>query len=153
MILFPSSIAFSPFYSVILESKGTIDSPVLLPGYQTLFCAHCLEGWAFPCFSFFLPFDVVSLKAMADFSIPECTWCHIPYGSTFGHPSFLSFFLNGRNPTLLVRKFFATTSFFTAPCSGSPRYHSFALWEVTLGFLLFLAGSLIPEKDVSALCF
>ena len=66
---------------------------------------------------------------------------------------FFSFFLSGRNPTLLVRKFFAATIFFTSPCSGSPRYRSFALWEVTLGFLLFLAGFLIPEKDVSALCF
>ena len=124
-----SSIAFSPFYRVNLGSQGTIDSPVLLPVYQSLFCAHRPEGWAFRCFSFFLPFDVVSSKAMVDFSIPECAWCHVPYGSTFGRPSF-----------------------FTAPCSGSPRYHSFALWEVTLGFLLFLAGSLIPEKDVSALC-
>ena len=38
------SIAFSPFYSVILESRGTIDSPVLLHGYQSPFCAHRLEG-------------------------------------------------------------------------------------------------------------
>ena len=56
ILLLCFSIAFSHFYSVILESRGTIDSPVLLPGYQSPFCAHCLEGWAFPCFSFFLPF-------------------------------------------------------------------------------------------------
>ena len=94
-------------------------------------------------------------KPMTDFSILKCAcfWCHVPYGSIFGRPSSLSFFLNGRNPTLLVRKFFTATTFFIAPCSGSPRYCSFALWEVTLGFLLFLAGSPVPEKDVSALCF
>ena len=57
------SITFSPFYSVILESQGTIDSPVLLPGYQSPFCAHRAKGRAFPCFSFFLPFDAVSSKA------------------------------------------------------------------------------------------
>ena len=94
-------------------------------------------------------------KPMVDFSIPECTCflCHVPYGSTFGRPSFLSFFLSGQNPTLLVQKFFIATSFFIAPCSGSLRYRSFALWEVILGFLLFLAGSLVLEKDISALCF
>ena len=58
-----SSIAFSPFYRVNLGSRLTIDSPVLLPVYQSLFCAHRPEGWAFRCFSFFLPFDVVSSKA------------------------------------------------------------------------------------------
>ena len=63
MILLSFSIAFSHFYSVILESRGTIDFPVLLPGYQSLFCAHHPEGWAFPYFWFFLPFDAVSLKA------------------------------------------------------------------------------------------
>ena len=92
MILFPSSIAFSPFYSVNLKSRGTIDSPVLLPVYQSLFCAHRPEGRAFPYFSFFLPFDVVSSKAMADFSILECAWCHVPYDSTFGHPSLFFIF-------------------------------------------------------------
>ena len=97
-----SSQSFPLFHSVILESRGTIDSPILLPRYQSPFCAHRLKGWAFPCFSFFLQ------KPMADFSIPKCAcfWCHIPYGSTFGRPSFLSFFLSGQNPTLLVRKFF-----------------------------------------------
>ena len=138
MILLFSSITFPPFYSVNLESRGNIDSPVLLPVYQSLFCAHHLEGWAFPCFSYFLPFDDVSSKAMADFSISECAWCHVPYDSPFGRPSFLSFFLSGWNPTLLVRKFFAATSFFIALYSDSPRYRSFVLWEVTLGFLLFL---------------
>ena len=108
-----SSIAFSPFYRVNLGSQGTIDSPVLLPVYQSLFCAHRPEGWAFRCFSFFLPFDVVSSKAMADFSIPKCAWCHVPYDSPFGRPSFLSFFLGGQNPTLRVRKFFTATSFFS----------------------------------------
>ena len=90
-------------------------------------------------------------KPMADFSISKyaCFWCHVPYGSTFGRPSSFSFFLSGWNPTVLVRKFFVAISFFIAPCTGSPRYCSFAWWEVTLGFLLFLAGSLIPEKDVS----
>ena len=67
---------------------------------------------------------------------------------------FLSFFLSGRNPTLLVRKFFAATSFFTSPCSGSPRYHSFCIVRgYSRLFSIFLAGSLIPEKNVSALCF
>ena len=87
-----SSIAFSPFYRVNLGSQGTIDSPVLLPVYQSLFCAHRPEGWAFRCFSFFLPFDVVSSKAMVEFSIPKCAWCHVPYGSTFGRPSFFVIF-------------------------------------------------------------
>ena len=44
-------VAFPPFYSVILRSQGTIDSPPLLLGYQSPFCAHHPEGWAFPCFS------------------------------------------------------------------------------------------------------
>ena len=60
---------------------------------------------------------------------------------------FLSFFLSGRNPTLLVRKFFAATSFFTAPCSGSPRYRSFCIVRgYSRLFSLFLAGSLIPGR-------
>ena len=127
ILLLCFSITFSPFYSVILESRGTINSPVLLPEYQSPFCAHRPEGWAFPCFSFFIPFDAISLKAMANFSIPKCACSHVPYGSTFARSSFLSFFLSGRNPTLLVRKFFTATSFFIAPCSSSPRYRSFAL--------------------------
>ena len=108
ILLLCFSIAFSPFYSVLLESQGTIDSPILLPGYQNPFCAHHLEGWAFPYFSFFLPFDAVSLKAhgLLFYSECACFWCHVPYDSTFGRPSSLSFFLSGRNPTLLVRKFF-----------------------------------------------
>ena len=63
ILLLCFSITFSPFYSVILESRGTINSPVLLPEYQSPFCAHRPEGWAFPCFSFFLPFNAVSSKA------------------------------------------------------------------------------------------
>ena len=63
ILLLCFSIAFSPFYSVILEFWGTIDSFVLLPGYQSPFCAHRAKGRAFPCFSFFLPFDAVSSKA------------------------------------------------------------------------------------------
>ena len=92
MIMFPSSIAFSPFYSVNLKSRGTIDSLVLLPVYQSLFCARRPEGRAFPCFSFFLSFDVVSSKVMVDFSIPEYAWCHVPYDSTFGRPSLFVIF-------------------------------------------------------------
>ena len=56
MILFVSSIAFPPFYSVNLESRGTIDSLVLFPVYQSLLCVHHPEGRAFPCFSFFSSF-------------------------------------------------------------------------------------------------
>ena len=83
----------------------------------------------FPVSHFFFLLMLFLRKPMTDFSIPECACflCHVPYGSIFGRPSSLSFFLSGRNPTLLVRKFFATTSFFIAPCSGSPRYCSFAL--------------------------
>ena len=51
LALFPP--AFLPFYSVILKSQRTIDSSVLLPGYQSLFCARHLENWAFPCFLIF----------------------------------------------------------------------------------------------------
>ena len=61
-----------PFYSVILGSRGTIDSLPLLPGYQSPFCAHHPEGWAFPCFSYFPPFGAVSLKAHGWLSIPGC---------------------------------------------------------------------------------
>ena len=61
-----------PFYSVILGSRGTINSPILLPGHQSPFCAHHPEGWAFPCFSYFPPFGAVSLKAHGWLSIPEC---------------------------------------------------------------------------------
>ena len=154
MIMLSSSIAFLPFYSVILESWGTIDSLVLLLVYQSLLCAHHPEGRAFPCFSFFLPFDVVSSKAMADFSIPKCAWCHVPYDSPFGRPSFLSFFLGGQNPTLRVRKFFTATSFFIAPCSSSPKYRSLCIVSsYSRLFSLFLVGFFIPEKDISALCF
>ena len=55
--------AFPPFYSVILGSWGTIDSPILLPRYQSPFCAHHPEGWVFLCFSYFPPFGAVSSKA------------------------------------------------------------------------------------------
>ena len=105
-ILLFFSIAFSLFYSVILESRGINDSLVLLPGYQSLFWAHHPEGWAFPCFSFFFPLILFLRKPMANFSILECACflCHLPYGSTFGRPPSLSFFLSGRNLTLLVRK-------------------------------------------------
>ena len=62
---------------------------------------------------------------------------------------FFSFFLSRRNPTLLVRKFFVATSFFIAPCSGSPRYRSFCIVKGYFRlFSLFLAESLIPEKDI-----
>ena len=83
----------------------------------------------FPISHFFFLLMLFLRKPMVDFSIPECTCflCHVPYGSTFGRPSFLSFFLSGQNPTLLVQKFFVATSFFIAPCSGSLRYRSFAL--------------------------
>ena len=64
--------SFRPFYSVILGSRETIDSPILLPGYQSPFCAHHPEGWAFPCFSYFPPFGAVSLKAHGWLSFPEC---------------------------------------------------------------------------------
>ena len=60
-------VAFPPFYSVMLGSRGTIDSPVLLPGYQSPFCAHHPEGWVFLCFSYFPPFGAVSSKAHANF--------------------------------------------------------------------------------------
>ena len=108
ILLLYFSIAFSPFYIVLLESQGIIDSPILLPGYESPFCAHRLEGWAFSYFPFFLPFDAVSLKAhgLLFYSKCACFLCHVPYDSTFGRPSSLSFFLSGQNPILLVRKFF-----------------------------------------------
>ena len=143
------------FIALFLGSRGTIDSLVLPPEYQSPFCAHRPEGWVFPVSHFFLPFGAVFSKAHGWLSISECTgfWCHVPYGSAFGRPSSLSFFSNGRNPTLPVWKSFAATPFFIALHSDSPRYRPLALWEVTPDFLLFLAGSLVPEKDVSILCF
>ena len=149
------SITFSPFYGVILESQGTIDSPILLPGYQSLFCAHRPEDWAFPCFSFFLPFDSVSSKAHGWLFYSEvCLFFMSPsLWFNFWSSSFFVIFLEWAESNSVGSKVFAATSFFIAPCSDSPRYRSFAPWEITLGFLLFLAGSLVPKKDVSALCF
>ena len=155
MILLSFSIAFSHFYSVILESRGTIDFPVLLPRYQSLFCAHHPEGWAFPYFWFFLPFDAVSLKAhgwllysgVCLFFMSPCIWFN------FWPSSLFVIFPKWAESNSTGSKVFAATSFFIALYSSSPRYRSFALWEVTLGFLLFLARSLVPEKHVSALCF
>ena len=46
ILLLCISITFSPFYSVILESRGTIDSPVLLPGMWPL---HFLGQRALLC--------------------------------------------------------------------------------------------------------
>ena len=65
-------------------------------------------------------------------------WCHVPHGSAFGRPFSLSFFSNGRNPILPVRKSFVATPLFIALHSSSPRYRPLVLWEVTPGFLLFL---------------
>ena len=155
MILLSFSIAFSHFYSVILESRGTIDFPVLLPGYQSLFCAHHPEGWAFPYFWFFLPFDAVSLKAHGWlFYSGVCLFFMSPsIWFNFWPSSLFVIFPKWAESNSTGSKVFTATSFFISPCSGSLRYRSFALWEVTLGFLLFLAGSLVPEKDVFALCF
>ena len=154
-ILLFFSIAFSLFYSVILESRGINDSLVLLPGYQSLFWAHCPEGWAFPCFSFFFPLILFLRKPMANFSILECA-CFFMSPSlwfNFWPSSLFVIFPEWAESNFTGSKVFAATSFFIAPCSSSPRYCSFALWEVTLGFLLFLARSPVPMKDVSALCF
>ena len=151
----PSSRSFPPIYSVIFRVPGNYWFPVLPPWYQSPFCAHHPEGWVFPVSHFFLPFGAVFSKAHGWLSISECTgfWCHVLHGSAFGRPSSLSFFSNGRNPILSVWKSFATTPLFIALHSDSPRYRPLALWEVTPGFLLFLAGSLVPEKDVSIICF
>ena len=59
--------AFPPFYSIILESRGTIDSPVLPPGYQSPFCAHRLEGWAFPISHFFFLLVLFLRNPMAEY--------------------------------------------------------------------------------------
>ena len=59
----------------------------------------------------------------------------------------------GGIPLCGFKSFLLLHPFFIAPYFGSPRYRSFVLREVTLGFLLFLVGSLVPEKDVSTICF
>ena len=47
----------SPLFILLcLGSQGTIDSPVLPPGYQSPFYAHRLEGWVFPVSHFFSSF-------------------------------------------------------------------------------------------------
>ena len=154
MILLFSSIAFPPFYSVNLESRGTIDSPVLLSMYQSLLCAHHPEGRAFPCFSFFLPFNIVSLKAMVDFCIPECAWCHVPYDSPFGRPSFLSFSWVSGIQLCWFESSLLLLPFFIAPCSSSSRYRSFCIVSgYSRSFSLLLARFLISKKDVFVLCF
>ena len=144
----PSLAAFPPFYSVILKSQGTIDSPVLLPGHQSLFCAYHPEGWAFPYFSYFPPFDAVSLKAHGWLSIPGCTHSSKPLMIQF----FWSFFFFVIFPKWAESisagsKVFAATSLFISSHSSSPRYRSLALWMVTLRSLHFLLP-LVPRKDV-----
>ena len=68
----PSSQSFPPFIVLFWSPRGTIDSPVLPPGYQSLCCAHRPEGSVFPVLHFFLPFSVVSLKVHGWLPISEC---------------------------------------------------------------------------------
>lgn len=134
--------AFPPFYIVILESQGTIDSSVLLPGYQSLFCARHPESWAFPCFSYFPSFDVVSLKAHGWLSILRRARSSKPLMiQFFGCPSSLSFFPKWAESISVGLKVFAATSLFISSHSGFSRYRSPASWMVTLKLLAFLAAS------------
>ena len=51
------------FIVLFLGSWGTIDSPVLPPGYQSPFCTHRPEGWVFPVSHFFSSFWCCFLKS------------------------------------------------------------------------------------------
>ena len=82
-------------------------------------------------------------KPMADFPsalVPNFTFLKTSYPLWFSFwPSFLFvIFLKWAKSISASSKVFAATSSFIALHSGSPRYRSFALWAVTLGFLLFL---------------
>ena len=138
MILLVSSIAFPPFYSVNLESRGTIDSLVLFPVYQSLLCVHHPEGRAFPCFSFFFFLLMLFLrKPWLTFlfqSAPDVTFlmiqllailpfCHFSWVDGIQFCWFESFLLLLPFLQLLV----------LVPQGTVP----FALWEVTLGFSPF----------------
>ena len=64
----------SPLFIVLFWSpRGTIDSPVLSSGYQSLCCAHRPEGLVFPVLHSFLPFSVVPSKVHGWLSISKCT--------------------------------------------------------------------------------
>ena len=143
---------FPLFYSVILESRGTIDSPVFPPGYQS---AHRLEGWAFPVSHFFSSFWCCFF---------ESPWLTIYFGAHLFlmsrslwfnfWPSFLFIFF------LKLAKSHSVGS--KVLCCYFPFY-SPLFWFLEVPFIcavrghsrlsFFLAGSLVPEKDVSTLCF
>ena len=129
--------AFSPFYSVILESRGTIDSPVLPPGYQSKFCTHRPEGWAFLVSHFFFLLVLFLRKPMVDYLFRSALVSDV---------TFLMVQLLAVLPLCLFSQvggipLYWFESFLLLLYSGSPRYRSFALWEVTLGFLLFFSGT------------
>ena len=146
----------SPLFIVLfLRSRGAIDSPILTLGYQSPFCAHRPEGWVFLISHFFSSFWCCFL---------ESPWLSIYFGvhlflmsrfSWFSFwPSFLFiFFLKWAESHPAGLKVLCCYSPFYSPLFWFPEYCPLALWEVTPGFLLFLAGSLVLEKDVSILCF
>ena len=140
------------FYSVILESQGTIDFPVLPPEYQSLFCAHCSGGSVFPVPHSFLPFSSISSKVHGWLSILKCI------DVTFLTVQFLAVLLlyffsqmggiplcRFESPLLLIPFYNPSFWFLEVPSTCAVRGHS--------RFSSFIVGSLVPEKDVSILCF
>ena len=101
-------LLLSPLFIVLFQSPEEPLIPLFCSlGTRTCFVPIAQKVETFLVYHFFFLLMSFLRKPMANFSIPECACflCHFPYGSTFGRPSSLSFFLNGQNPTLLVRKY------------------------------------------------
>ena len=151
----PSSRSFPPIYSVIFRVPGNYWFPCFAPWVPESVLCPSPRRLSFPCFSFFSSFWCCLLESPWLTIYFGVHWFLMSRSSWFSFwPSFLFiFFLKWAESHPAGLKVFCCYSPFYSPLFWFPEYCPLALWEVTPGFLLFLAGSLVPEKDVSILCF
>ena len=136
----PSSQSFPLFYSVIL-SPGELLIPLFCPLGTRACVVPVAQKVQFSLF-FILSFLLVLFlwKSMADYLFRSALRSRSSQFS-FCRPSSLSFFSNGRNPTLLVRKSFAATPFFIPPSFWFPEVPSTCTMRSHSRFSSFLARS------------
>ena len=145
----------SPLFIVLFWSpRGTIDSPVFPPRYQSLCCAHRPEGSV--SLFFILSFLLVLFlwKSMADYLFRSMLRSRSSW-SSFWPSFFFIFFLKWAESYSTGLKVFRCYSpflyFFILVPRGATRLRYEKSLQVFL--LFFLLGHLILEKDVSILCF
>ena len=142
------------FIVLFWSPRGTIDSPVFPPRYQSLCCAHRPEGLV--SLFFILSFLLVLFlwKSMADYLFRSMLRSRSSW-SSFWPSFFFIFFLKWAESYSAGLKVFRCYSpflyFFILVPRGATRLRYEKSLQVFL--LFFLLGHLILEKDVSILCF